>query len=208
MKKLSLLLAFLAFTALSFGQISTTAHGFVGDAWNTMTTNQACGPCHTPHNAVSSTGVPLWSHTTTASAFTVYSGNGTTLDATVGQPTGVSLQCLSCHDGTLNLNNHISGANTASLIGTYNPNADLGTSLAEDHPISFTYDDALATTDGGLYAPSTGTTTLGGTISSDLLIGGSMECSSCHDAHGAGNHDKLMRIDNTSSELCLTCHNK
>ncbi len=212
MKKLSLMILFVAVTAMSFGQISATLHNFVGDSWNTMSSNKACGPCHTPHNALVSADAPLWSHDATANAgsFAVYTNTGT-LDATVGQPSGVSLKCLGCHDGSVNLNAHVGGANTASLIGSVNPAADLGTDLSNDHPISFTYDAALATADGGLYDPTTTASGLGGNINVDLLAGvgnDQMECSSCHDPHGVTGVSDLLRKDNTNSELCLTCHNK
>ena len=208
MKKLSLLILFVAVSAMSFSQISTTAHNFIGDAWNTMASNQACGPCHTPHNSLASIDAPLWSHAATVSVFTIYAGTGT-LDATdVGQPGGVSLKCLSCHDGTVNLNNHIAGANTASLI---TGSALVGTDLSNDHPISFTYDNALFVADNGLYDPAGTVSGLGGNIDDDLLFGAlndQMECSSCHDPHGVTGVSMLLRKTNANSALCLTCHNK
>ena len=58
-----------------------------------------CIFCHAPHNT---TGVgPLWNHALSAATYTPYSSS--TLKATVGQPTGASKLCLSCHDGTVAL---------------------------------------------------------------------------------------------------------
>ena len=71
------------------------------------------------------------------------------------------------------------------------------------------YDSALAVTDGTLFDPTTKITVLGGTISADLLNDSDkLECSSCHDVHNADSNPHLLRIDNTGSALCLTCHDK
>ena len=90
----------------------------------------------------------------------------------------------------------------------------VGTDLSNDHPISFTYDNALFVADPELFDPvnlASKTTALGGTINDDMLFGGKLECGSCHDVHNgpdAVTNGKLLRISNTSSGLCLTCHNK
>jgi predicted CXXCH cytochrome family protein len=44
-------------------------------------------------------------------------------------------------------------------------------------------------------------------------VGPSVECGSCHDPHNAatavaGESPAFMRIANTSSNVCLACHNK
>ncbi len=179
--------------------IAGSAHDFSGEAWNGS--GEICLPCHTPHNALS-TLVPLWNHDTSASTFTLYSS--VTLDATVGQPSAASLACLSCHDGTVALDSF--GGNTGNVFIGGGDN--LGTDLSNDHPVSFTYDAALATLDGGLHDPSTVNSGLGGTIDADLLLGAKMECASCHDVHNSSGLAGLLRIDNAASALCLTCHDK
>ena len=213
MKKFPVILFLVAMTTMCFGQISGTLHDFSSDAWTAnMVTNHACGPCHTPHNSLASTDAPLWSHDPTANSgsFSVYTSTGT-LDATVGQPSGVSLKCLGCHDGSVNLNSHIGGgAAIATTMGDVNAAADVGTALGNDHPISFAWDATLIAADLGLHDPTSTVSGLGGNINVDMLFGASntqMECASCHDPHGAGNA-KLLRIDNSNSALCLTCHNK
>ena len=67
-----------------------------------------------------------------------------------GQPDGVSLLCLSCHDGTVALDAYGGDPGNAGTIGDQ---FDLGTDLNNDHPISIVYDSALATLDGGLHDP-------------------------------------------------------
>ncbi len=205
MKKVSIVLMILTLTALlsgvSMAEITGSDHDFSGSGWSG---GEICKPCHTPHHADTTVaGAPLWNHEVTTSTYTLYSS--LTLDATdLGQPDGVSKLCLSCHDGTVAIDS-FGGATGSTMISG---DALLGTDLSDDHPISFTYDDALATTDGGLYSPSTATTSLGGTIQDDLLFANKVECSSCHDVHNSHNNEKLLNIANASSALCLTCHNK
>jgi hypothetical protein len=63
---------------------------------------EVCVFCHTPHGAnLGAPGsAPLWNRTVPASAgYTTY--NSPNMDSVPGQPKGVSLACLSCHDGTI-----------------------------------------------------------------------------------------------------------
>lgn len=185
-----------------FSQISGTAHDLKGEAWNAAGTNRICGSCHTPHNGSAVvTDAPLWNHAVTAAAHTEYSGTGT-LNAVVGAPSGVSKLCLSCHDGTVGVDNFAPINGATMMVGA----GLVGTDLSNDHPVSFTYDDALATADGGLYPPTT-TAALGGFITTKMLFSNKMECASCHDVHDDTN-GKFLIMSNTDSELCLTCHSK
>jgi predicted CXXCH cytochrome family protein len=190
-----------------FAQIATSAHDFSSYGWSG---GEICAPCHTPHNAIVPQLAPLWNHTSATGPWSQYVDTGTgTLDATVGQPAGVSRACLSCHDGTVALDS-FGGVVGSVMIGTINANADFGTDLTNDHPISFTYDTALATTDGELFDPATTASGLGGTIANDMLFAGTLECASCHDVHNttAVAGTPLLRITNAASALCLTCHDK
>jgi len=181
---------------------------------------ETCRPCHTPHNADTTvTDAPLWNHEVTSAAYQPYSSP--TLDASVGQASGVTKLCLSCHDGTVAVDS-FGGATGTYVLGPGNF-GDLGTDLSKHHPVSFVYDTALAVADGELRDPTSAPSGLGGTVASDLLIGGRLECSSCHDVHlerntqgclgchfvgGRTTWSLSLRIDNTDSALCLTCHKK
>ncbi len=175
-------------------------------------TGQICIVCHTPHDADPAVvGAPLWHHEQTVATFTLYDSG--TMDAIPGQPDGVSKLCLSCHDNTVALDSW--GGFSGSLhMGGHK--IILGTNLANDHPVSFRYDDALATADGSLHAPSSTSSGLGGTILADLLDNDSkVQCTSCHDIHnreGNGNYRGprfgLLWIRNDGSSLCLICHDK
>lgn len=76
---------------------------------------EVCVYCHTPHGASTTTDAPLWNRPTPAGPFTLYSSP--TMDTVPGSPSGVSLACLSCHDGTIAvdavLNAPGGGANTS-----------------------------------------------------------------------------------------------
>lgn len=182
------------------GTIVGSAHDFSAQGWSG---GETCVTCHTPHNASTSvSAAPLWNHAVTTATFTVYSSG--TLNATVGQPDGTSKLCLSCHDGTVAIDS-FGGATGSTMVSG---GALVGTSLANDHPVSFTYDAALATSDGGLKDPATATSGLGSTIDTDMLSAGKMQCSSCHDVHNGSGLANLLVKSNAGSALCLTCHSK
>lgn len=196
----------------SAGSINGTAHDFTAQAW---TGGQICVACHTPHggNTTISTA-PLWNHTVTSATYTVYSTS--TLNATVGQPDGVSKLCLSCHDGTVALDSFGGATGSTFMTGSKAVGAVSTGSLSNDHPISFTFDDALATADGALFPPSSTNVTIGatgrqktGTIANTILFAGKVQCASCHDVHNTfTDSSKLLRVSMNGSKLCLTCHNK
>lgn len=192
------------FGQIGFAQITGSAHDFSGQTWNSS--GEICIVCHTPHNA--KTGIsdaPLWNHTLSTATFTLYSSTVSgTMNATVGQPDGSSKLCLSCHDGTVALASFTGGGtSTAKMTGS----ELIGTDLSNDHPVSFTYDAALATADGGLKNPTTATGVVG-TIDATMLISHKMQCSSCHDVHNSSGIAKLLVKSNSASALCLTCHVK
>ena len=159
-----------------------------------------CDGCHRVHHAEMLAGVPLWSGNEGAKVFAeLYSSD--TLDAVVGQPDGASKLCFSCHDGA---NPAYSWMNPDHVIDD----------LTTTHPISFVYDTALATLDGGLKDPGD-PSGLGGTIDEDLLPDpdSKMQCNSCHDVHtsGIGQH-QLRGMDYFpgpgGGNFCRMCHFK
>lgn len=206
MLKLKLLLIAATLLLLSqvvFGQsITGSAHDFSDDSWNTS--GQICLICHAPHNADNSvSNAPLWNHQTTTATFSTY--NSATMDATTGQPDASAKLCLSCHDGTVAVDNYGSRTSGSHYLSG---NSRIGTDLSDDHPISLTYNSSLASQDGGLHDPSSTNSGLGGSIADDMLIGGKVQCASCHDVHNGSGVNKLLRKSNSGSSLCLTCHDK
>ena len=206
--KLLTAIIFLAITQLSIGQISSTAHDFTEKGW-APAENKMCSVCHTTHDGANVANAPLWNHEQTVKVYAVYSS--ASLDAesgTLGQPSGSSKLCLSCHDGTVALENFGGATGGTTLVTGGRLIGDGVLGLSTEHPISFTYDDALVGDDPGLILPSTGGTAIGGTIATDLLLSDKMECASCHDVHNKYNNTHLLKISNVNSELCLTCHDK
>ena len=184
------------------GAITGSAHDFSGKSWNAS--GEICITCHTPHNSDTTvTAAPLWNHKLTTATFQPYASG--TLKATVGQPTGVSKLCLSCHDGSVALDSFGGVTGTVPLPAT-DPHY-LGINLTNDHPVSFVYSTA-ATADSGLVTAAS--VSFVDTGSKVPLFGatGTLECASCHDVHNSTGIAKLLVKANGASALCLTCHIK
>lgn len=221
MKKAMLLVMIAAVSVMMAAQIAkaagiaTSKHNLRSDASNTNTiksnnVDEICVFCHTPH--AGDTAAPLWNRTNPAgTSFTQYTS--LTLTATVGKPAGVSLACLSCHDGVTAfdalINKPGSGAGTTPTFTGLTAGkmpagvTNLGTDLTNDHPVSFTYDAALATSDGGLVSPASASLVVAGIP----LYGSKVECASCHNVHDNANAP-FLRVANAGSALCLKCHVK
>lgn len=140
-------------------------------------------------------------------AFTMYASP--TLNMSIAtDPQGVSLGCLSCHDGVTAYNNIIRG--TASNIGVMAGLRAVGADgLGNDHPISITYDivaDSAFNAATGLGSPGAN---VGGLPLYDRLAGSNdqVECATCHNPHDTTN-GSFLRASNVQSALCTTCHIK
>ena len=209
LKKLVLLSSILlGLSPLSKGQnIRGSSHDFTSKT-QYNTTGELCIVCHAPHGT-DATAVPLWNHNTTSQIFTTYIGYKFDGIASITQPDGASKLCLSCHDGVSAINQfggRLQGTTPVPLPLTTSDR--LGTDLSNDHPISFVYNTALATLDGTLKDPSTASTSLGGTIATDMLdVNSKVQCPSCHEVHDQTIY-RFGKISNAGSALCLTCHNK
>ncbi len=206
-----MMIVFSGILSACFGQISGTAHDFSSETW-APAENKMCAVCHTTHNASNVPSAPLWNHQTTAVAgYTLYSSP--TFDShggtTITDPGESSKLCLSCHDGTVALENFGGTTTGTSFIdNAYKIGGVTGAILSNEHPISFDYTTALATLDGGLHDPATTSSGLGSTIANDMLFANKMQCSSCHDVHNRYGVAGLLKMNNTNSQLCLTCHDK
>ena len=207
---LAVLMLFVGSTAaMAQTGLTGTGHDFSGAAWSG---GDVCAPCHTPH-AVLATDAPLWNHQLSISTFTPYT-NPATMDAATGQPGGASAACLGCHDG-LTAMDAFNGLETVAdgLLGfmtqtpeAYGPNdnktALVGIDLTNDHPVSINYAEAI--TNGELWLNPPGDAGVAA-----LLRGGEVQCSSCHEPHNQGADTyAFLRVDNTNSAMCTTCHNK
>lgn len=161
--------------------------------------SEVCMFCHTPHRGTGE--LPLWNHTLSQATYTPYSSS--TVRATIGQPTGSSKLCLSCHDGTVALGMVASRSvpiEMRNAVTRLPPGpSNLGTDLSDDHPISFTYDSTLVGADGQLRDPAT----LNNKVRLDHS--GQVQCTACHNPHD-NQYGKFLVQDNRASALCVNCH--
>ena len=232
-------------TADDYGGVSithsTSPHNLSATGPGAGTTGdngEACVYCHTPHASNTAfAGAPIWNKATPSGTFTMYGSTvaGTTADTAPASP---SLACLSCHDGVSAIDSIVNapGSGMGSLatgtttMAQYITNTlatelgtagrgNIGTNLANDHPVSITYDPTkaslrattfvLPTTGGGWLTPG-GVNTI-----ASLLRSGKVECSSCHDPHNAtgiaqelSKQVNYLRHTNKQSALCFGCHDK
>lgn len=174
---------------------------------------EVCVYCHTPHGGQNSTNAPLWNRNfgPASGSYQMYDAAwSSTINMTVASsPQGVSLACLSCHDGTIGLDVIVNRPNADTALapsGSVMPGnagqffANLGTDLRNDHPISVTYSVA---SDPAFNAPDAGNR-----INGELpLYSGRVECGTCHNPHNT-TYTPFLRKANSSSSLCRTCHIK
>ena len=158
---------------------------------------EICIFCHIPHSA--SSQAPLWSRYETGQTYMPYTS--TTTKATIGQPTGASKLCLSCHDGTVALGMVRSRQEVIPFTGPLSQNQNLGTDLSDDHPVSFLYDSSLVFRNPELKDPST----LTGRVRLDSSF--QVQCTGCHDPHN-DEYGDFLAVDGINSNLCLQCHDK
>jgi predicted CXXCH cytochrome family protein len=120
------------------------------------------------------------------------------------RPQGVSLVCLSCHDGMIGPDRVV-----ASGVGPLAWNAvrpDVGTIFSSDHPISVSY----GWTDERPRITSLNASHDGRAGSALPLFGdrrAEVECASCHNAHYE-TFDAFLRLAAAQGRLCTTCHRK
>ena len=181
---------------------------------------QVCVFCHTPHGSATAANqvIPLWNKVTTAASFTMYNQTNNPNHQLQGvvdsSPTGASIACLTCHDGTLSVAAVINpeGATTAYTVtaiasridatGKIISNSNMGTDLTNDHPISITY---LAT-DTGLNNP-TGFTANTVQLFPSNAYNSKVQCASCHEVH-SNTISPFLRKTMVDSALCTECHAK
>ncbi|MHB8843920.1 MAG: cytochrome c3 family protein [Nitrospirota bacterium] len=198
--------------------------------------DEVCVFCHTPHGSSMSvpgmTNPPLWNRTNspspvvpTAYSYSMYSS--ATMSATVSSsPTGISMMCMSCHDGVTSIAvgvmmnapgsgnpavtpNGISG--NGAMGDVYNGSAFLGwgpnlgeavpgtpstINLSNDHPISFDW----PTKPGIRTAPTNSSLRRFG-------AGNRVECATCHVVHDPTNVP-FLAMSNAGSAMCIACHDK
>ena len=195
--------------AITKHNLSVSSSGSIPAGTTLEDYGEICVYCHTPHGG--QIGAPLWNRAFSSATYDMY--DSPTIDMTIdAQPTGVSLACLSCHDGTIGLDVITNPPNT--FVGTVpgtTPGTNtmpttsfafLDTDLRNDHPISVTYDIGLDPAFNSKADVALGGLKLFGDGTTDKV-----QCASCHNPHDSTN-EPFLRKSNGASALCTTCHIK
>jgi len=197
-----------------------TAHDLSSTGLNKVTVaTNVCIFCHATHGTGAPQQlIPSWNRATTATTFQMYNASvSPTLKGAVDtQPTGPTLACLSCHDGTVAMgaliNTPIGGGQTtytsiaggvSNASGRMTGSNVVGPNLTGDHPVSITYQDNLNT---GL---KVATTLTGVKLYPNNATGSKVHCGSCHDVHNYGTvgaNAPFLRVTMANSALCVSCH--
>ena len=209
-----------------------------------------CIYCHHPHNSIPAADMPngyspLWNRNLSTTTFAGYS-NGLDGGVTTGSDkrhnlnaavegggtaiAGVSLLCMSCHDGVVamnaysqvsgsldgagdgaggNLSGRTSGFDGQNMAGR-GYSGTIVTDMSNHHPMGFDY-QAVQTADAEIAATNTALVPDGSVRIADVLYGGKMECVTCHDVHNTANQpgaERFLWRTNDHSNFCLTCHLK
>ena len=162
--------------------------------------SQICIFCHIGHN--SAPAAPLWNRHNPGGGYIPYTSS--TMATSPGDPTGTSILCLSCHDGTIALGKLVSKKNNIDVRGGPNMPAgryNLTKDLSDDHPISFDYRNSQRVKPLELVSASN----LSGAVKLD--DSGQLQCTSCHNAHD-DQFGKFLVTPQENGELCLSCHIK
>lgn len=205
-----------AFAGVAFAKVSGSKHDLSSADIAGTGSNQVCVFCHHPHRGAGGSSTVsnalLWNvDDFSRSTYSTYTNNslnavdnGTALTSTNSPQ---SFLCMACHDGVISANALVlpPGDGTNNTVMNLAGGAALGTTLADDHPVNFTY-----TTDGGLATPAAGVVT-GASTNTYPLFAGLMQCGTCHDVHAGGTDSKstavdFMRGDIDFSEICTDCH--
>ena len=162
----------------------------------------ACGYCHAPHSGLNR---GLWNQKLTTQSYTLYNSN--TGKNTGRQPAlgAGSNQCLSCHDGTVAPGSTVAYGQVTTH-GSMNSADVFGTNMQTSHPFSM----SLPLKDNvHLAASLAGSGKTADPTGAVKLIGGNIECASCHDPHVQAkdlvSQNFLVR-DSSNGQLCLACH--
>ena len=183
-------------------------HDFSGTSW---AGGEICKPCHTPHFA-NDVGY-LWARELSTQVYTLFDGS-TSSPGGVDELDKYSRMCLSCHDGTIALNDFHNGGGPPVFIGEGSKIGADG-DLSDDHPIGNTAHYPVA--GSSQFNPATlspaGFYGFGPGFFPEVPLfpfDGEevVSCSTCHTPHAKAGIDNLLRKDNADSDLCLTCHIK
>jgi len=174
--------------------------------------NEVCVYCHSPHGGFGP--APLWNRATPGGPYDMPQDVSTMIQD--GQPTGNSVKCLSCHDGTMGLDEVVdvplgfSGPTWGVAIEDCedchkggNPPAGLDwegvfldTDLRKQHPFSLLYDPA-----GNPSFNPIAMVEAAGLV----FFEGKIQCMTCHEPH-TQMFRPFLRVTASGGTICLVCH--
>jgi len=200
--------------------------------------DEVCVFCHTPHGASTDsahgTNTLLWNRTASPpSGFTGYNMySSATFSVTATAPTGISMMCMSCHDGVTSIAANVGGVGGTPVLinapGSGNPDVILN-DLSNDYvAIGDSYNGGLlgwganlgnkTRIDSGqidlsndhpisFNYPVPSSVLVEPTNPKIKLFGASkrLECATCHTVHDPTNAP-FLAIPNTNSDMCRNCH--
>jgi len=207
MKKLIVAVALLFATsgvASALG-IKDSVHDLTKRTDLTNTPTGICEPCHTPHTGKG--GQLLWNRAASSNGYN--NSLQTIFQTSWGLPSGTSILCLGCHDGTIAIDSYGDFTNGSKKLTSLLSGSN---TLEGNHPISVNYKAATVPTTGP-YAWDAQFKPIA-TASQQVRFYGSttdeaiakVECGSCHDVHAGTSYPKLLRVD--EKDICQACHNK
>jgi len=201
---------------------------------------EICVFCHTPH--LGNKGImPLWNRSLSPTTFTMYSSVTFNMGpvAAIG---ATSALCMSCHDGIMAMNMVVNSPGRGStgsipLFGSYSKIGEVyyqgspwgiwdnigggndttsAANLSDEHPVSFTYNNA-ADLQGNNFPAASGGTIQGAVTTARYRLYGTgndqFECSTCHDVHDTATYATkdvsevfFLRTSNEQSRMCRDCH--
>ena len=210
--------------------------------------DQVCIFCHTPHGASSGAAAEtnmtnqfLWNRinsiATVSTSYKVYSNpswtNGIVID---NPPKGITLMCMSCHDGVTTMQNILHGPGGLSISTAAPDSAMIGgldNPLWTGAPVQYAF-SFIDPNIGGLGPVGVNNASGVADLSNDHPVSFSwvdipgelntmasvkasplklygpnnrLECATCHDVHD-DTIPPFLRMSNDNSAMCLTCHIK
>jgi hypothetical protein len=193
------------------------------------TTTQVCVYCHHPHRGANATITEtlLWNmndwDTTQFQTYGSASISATTTGDNLGTSGAASFSylCLACHDGTIGGNAELLAKPADGSAGTstsFTGQANLGTTLVDDHPVDFNYISAQTTDTAGIKASTAapaGRIVQGAGDTTYPLYANTMQCATCHNVHDGTVSESVQNIQFmrgagnnviNNSQICQDCH--
>ena len=162
----------------------------------------ACAYCHAPHSGLN-TG--LWNQKLTTQTYTTYLSDTERNRGRQPRLGSDSNRCLSCHDGTVAVGNTVAYGQVTTQGSMYTADV-FNSNMQPSHPFSL----ALPLKDRiDLVASLATRHKTADPTGAVRLIGGNVECTSCHDPHVQAkdlvSQNFLVR-DSSNGQMCLACH--